>query len=467
MMKSNILVWIFTLSFGICFGQTYPTNTLSLEEFLSLVVRFHPVSRQADLIVESGKANLLRARGEFDPNLKSSIDHKNFDGKNYWFLSDNKLEIPTWYGIEVQAGYQYWQGDYFDTHERTPEMGLPFAGLSVSLGKGMFMDDRMAALKQARLFTQITEFERMQVLNRLFLESIQTYLDWTFYYHQYAILDNATSLAYDRYKATVVQFKLGDKPGIDTLEMFTVYQTRLISLLQASNDYKNAQLKLSNFLWIDNNQPVRINDSIVPSLREFYYKNTLFNADSLNELKFQLFQRNPELNQLNLQRSQLKIDKTLKVNKLLPEIDLTYNFLYNDNLNSYFVNNYKFGAQFKMPLFLRKERGELRLTKLKIQDIGLKQDLKSVELMNKVEMYYNDYQANFNQLSSYYTLLDNYKRLLDAETTKFQLGESTVFMINSRETKYLETLIKVKEIETKVVKSYFGIYGAAGLLAER
>lgn len=465
-MNSRVLLAIVAILMSNCWAQSDSVKTLSLEEYLSIVATHHPVAKQADLITKMGRANLLKARGEFDPQLKSDLDNKYFESKNYWFMLDAKLEVPTWYGIEFQAGYQYWQGDYFDLHERTPDIGLPYAGVSVSLGKGMFMDDRMAALKQAKVYNQMAEFERRELINLLFYESTQAYLDWTYKFYQNKILKDATDLALVRYKSTVVQFRLGDKPAIDTLEMYSVYQSRMLSFIQANNEFRNAQLTLSNFLWLDNLVPAQINDSILPNLNDSLYQNELFNNDSLTNLLSRLSSINPVLNQLQLKQRQLQIDKTLKTNKLLPTLDITYNFLYSENYNTYFINNYKLGAQFKMPLFFRREIGDLKLAKYKLQDNQLKTELKVLETRNKVQMYYNDYNNQLNQLKTNYSLLSNYKRLLDAEIAKFQLGESTVFMVNSRETKYLETLIKVKEIESKVVKSLYSIFWAAGNLMD-
>ena len=466
MKKLSILI-VFILFANTAWLQNDQTKyyKLSLENLLSLVTLYHPVSKQADLVTKMAKANKLASRGGFDPTLSTNLDNKFFNDKNYWFLLDAKLEVPTWYGIKFQAGYQYWQGDYFDIHERTPDIGLPYAGLSISLGKGLFMDDRMAALKQARIYTEIAEYERQLMINDLYFEAIQSYLDWTFKYYQFSVMENATQLADDRFKSTRIQFLLGDKPAIDTLEMFTVYQSRLLNLISAKNDLKNAQLKLSNFLWYENDTPIQLTDSIIPYLNDSLYNNNIFNSDSLQKLLFNIAQENPIVGQLKLKQRQLSIDRTLKTNKLLPQLDVSYNFLYNENSNMYFTNNYKLGVQFKFPIFVRKEVGDLRLAKFKMQDNELKISYKTNELNNKINSYYNDYEALREQLNIYNSALINYKSLLDAENIRFQIGEGTVFMVNARETKYLESLIKVKEMETKVVKSLFAIYWSAGTLS--
>ena len=456
----RILCFVLLSVKGFVFSQNEirVNNELTLQNYLSIVTLYHPLSKQADLVSKMGDAQRLAARGGFDPNVSSTLDHKQFNDKNYWFLWESKLEIPTWYGIEILAGYQYLQGDYFDTHERTPDIGLPYAGISASLGKNMFMDDRMAALKKAKIYSESADIERQLLLNDLYFEAIQAYLDWTYKYYQLKVYKTATKVAEERFVLTRNQFLLGEKPAMDTVEMLTVYQSRLIGLSLAENEFKNSQLKLSNFLWFENNTPIILPDTIIPNLSDSLVHQNLFTQDSLVSLITNLSEQNLVLQQLNLKQSQLKIDRTLKLNKVLPQLDVTYNFLYNESQPVYITNNYKFGVQFKFPLFFRKEIGDLKLAKFKLQDNQLKTEYKTLELRNKINAAYNDYITSKEQLLLNEAMLTNYKTLFDAETIKFLLGESTVFMVNSRETKYLESLIKVEEVKTKVVKSLFYIY---------
>ena len=53
------------------------------------------------------------------------------------------------------------------------------------------------------------------------------------------------------------------------------------------------------------------------------------------------------------------------------------------------------------------------------------------------------------------SLIENYKRLLKAEEIKFSNGESSLFLINSRENKLLETQEKFLELKAKTIKTYF------------
>ena len=60
--------------------------------------------------------------------------------------------------------------------------------------------------------------------------------------------------------------------------------------------------------------------------------------------------------------------------------------------------------------------------------------------------------------------IDQLKLLLKVEESKFSIGESSMFLVNTREIKLLETQQKLTELKTKFFKSLLGVQWAAGQL---
>jgi hypothetical protein len=54
--------------------------------------------------------------------------------------------------------------------------------------------------------------------------------------------------------------------------------------------------------------------------------------------------------------------------------------------------------------------------------------------------------------------------LVKAEESRFNNGESSLFLINSRENKALEALEKLIELKTKFAKTVYALQGSASLL---
>ncbi|MBT8285644.1 MAG: TolC family protein, partial [Flavobacteriaceae bacterium] len=166
-------------------------------------------------------------------------------------------------------------------------------------------------------------------------------------------------------------------------------------------------------------------------------------------------ENHPKIISLGRKIDQLTIDKRLKTNQLLPQIDLEYNFLTEtpELINSLQQENYKGGVNISLPLFLRKERGELKLAKFKLRDAEFEYANASVSIANKVLAIYNELESFEQQNQLVYDIVTNYRTLLQGEERKFNFGESSLFLINSRESKLIDARLKQNELQNKFFKA--------------
>ena len=100
------------------------------------------MAKQAQNIAELGEAYLLKARGSFDPKLGGNMNQKYFKDERYYSILNAGLKVPTWYGISFQGGYDLNSGGYLNPERVNPDEGLVYAGVTLNLGKGMFIDSR-------------------------------------------------------------------------------------------------------------------------------------------------------------------------------------------------------------------------------------------------------------------------------------------------------------------------------------
>ena len=54
------------------------TSIISLSEYLGYIKAFHPIVKQANLIISESEAKLMKSRGAFDPKLEVDYDRKKF-----------------------------------------------------------------------------------------------------------------------------------------------------------------------------------------------------------------------------------------------------------------------------------------------------------------------------------------------------------------------------------------------------
>jgi outer membrane protein TolC len=130
----------------------------------------------------------------------------------------------------------------------------------------------------------------------------------------------------------------------------------------------------------------------------------------------------------------LSVDRKLKSNNLLPKIDVGYTYLSEpDAFDNYRFEDYKVGMNFYFPLFLRKERGDLKIAKFKVQESKFTLELEKVQLTNKIKAQKTEIQSLQKQRVFIKSLVTDNTTMLNSEERLFSFGESSMFLINSRE----------------------------------
>lgn len=439
------------------------------EQLLWYVKNFHPVAKKADLQLRMGDGTVRAARGAFDPKIYGNLNNKSFESTEYFNMVGVGLAIPTWYGVEIKTGYDRNNGVFLNPENYLPEGGLWFGGISVPVGQGLFIDKRRASLKQAKLFAQATEAERQSMLNNLYFAAISEYWNWVQAWNQYQVYEDAVVLAEIRFDAVKKSFAFGDVPAIDTLEANIQLQNRLLKRNEYRVKYRNQILKLSNYLWFENNTPLVLTDSAeAPSMSSVVIGDK-FTNDTLQHIVSSLTSSHPELVGMDFKIASLKVERRLKVENLKPRLNLNYNLLNepigNDVVAGLTPNNYKWGIDFGIPIFLRKQRGELQQTAVKIQENELGRRQKSRELSNKLTAYYNEHVNLVDQVGLYSQAVTNYENLLLGEKRKFQAGESSLFLVNSRETGFIQAQLKLMELTSQANIARAGVLWASGQLS--
>lgn len=469
------------LFLGLCLGWSISLpaqpEVLQLEDYFSLIKANHPLVRQANLLNLEAEAYELKARGNFDPKLNANLDQKSFDGKDYFSIGQVDLKIPTWYGVELKAGYNWSEGVFLNPEESLPSAGQAVLGVNINLLQGMLIDQRRASLRQAQILQEQNEQERRAILNEILIEANKTYWDWVYAYNRLQVYEDAYELAQTRLEALRESFIQGYKAAVDTLESSIQVQSRFTALQEAQLDLETARLTLSNFLWTSDDIPLELAPGVpAPSLGELEL--SALPDSEMDSLRSQIASQHPELLALNYKLDQLAIQNRLNREMLKPQLQLSYNFLgdgWNFNqgeaseqgaLRNILTENYKLGIQFSFPLFLRKERANIALNEIKTQNTSLKFLQKRLSLQNKFSIYENTASTLLSQIDQYDAMVENYQALLAAENEKFRLGSSSLFLINSREQKLIASQEKLLKTQSSFLKTQIAIRAVAGRLAD-
>jgi outer membrane protein TolC len=460
-MKKYILVLLLLL-FDTLSSQEKVESVMTLSEYLGYVKTYHPIVKQANLIINNSEAKLLKARGAFDPKIEVDFNKKQFKEKEYYNKLNAAFKIPTYYGLEFKANFENNEGNYLNPEYNTPTDGLYAAGISASLLKGLLINNRMASLKQAKFFLNQAKEDQQILVNKILYNASLSYFNWLKTYNEKGVYQDFLENAKTRFKGTKIAFLEGEKPAIDTLEARITLINRELNLEKARIKLVKSSLELSNYLWLNENTPIELQSHIVPDKKTMYTIDTTFNIALFNNIDFNI-NEHPKIKSLSYKIESLNIDKKLKMNNLLPKLDVQYNFLTQSpkQSNSLNINNYKAGINFKLPLFLRKERGDYKLAKIKLQNVIYENEFTKITIQNKINALQQELSSFKIQGTYINNIIKDYNTLLKAENRKFNLGESSLFLVNYRESKLIETKLKAIILENSFFKSKANLFKAA------
>tara|TARA_R110001632_G_scaffold97176_4_gene203640 strand:- start:394 stop:1827 length:1434 start_codon:yes stop_codon:yes gene_type:complete len=448
------LFLLFFFSIATSFSQELDSKIMSLEEYLGYVKKFHPIVKQVDLVIAESEAKLLKSRGAFDPKLVVDYDKKQFKGTEYYNKLNATFKVPTWYGIELKANFEENSGFFLNPEANVPVDGLYSVGVSVSLAKGLLMNKRMSMLKQAKFFKEQAKADRQLLVNKVLFDASKAYFKWLQSYDERQVYTSFLKNAELRFNGVKRSFSEGERASIDTLESGIIVNNRKLNLERATIKYIKTALELSNFLWLEKNIPIELQDDITPDISTFKKIDAVLSINSLGIDSLNI-NEHPKLISLENKYQGLNIEKRLKANNLLPQVDLEYNFVTQtpEFINSLDQNQYKGGIKVKFPLLLRKERGDLRLAKLKLKDVEYEIASTKVSLNNKIQSISQEINSLERQNDFAIKIVDDYQVLLTAEERKFFLGESSIFLVNSRESKLIDSKLKAIKVLNEYLTS--------------
>lgn len=423
---------------------------------------YHPVSSQADLNLRLGQMEVRQARGAFDPLIYGNLDNKQYNKSTYYDKREAGVNIPTWMGMELNGSFEQNSGIYLNPESTVPSGGLLTAGASVNLGQGLIIDDRRAALFQAQIYQQSSEVERMRLLNELNLLATDMYWRWALAFENLNVLKEGVELAKSRFNYVKSSFEQGDLAAIDTVEAFSQLLNRQYRLQTAENNFFATSQELNTFLWDDSGVPMQLEVGIIP---QGLYEEITLNPD-FQELRA-IVGSHPDLLITDFELASLDVERRLKGQQIIPTVKLKYNFLSESvsefSESPFFENNYKWGVSMYTPLFWRRARGAVGLAKAKIDFKQNTRDLKEIQLRTKLEAELNNWLILNQQVLTFSENVRSLQALLTGEMRRFEMGESSLFLINAREVSVFDSRVTLNELASKLRISYAKTRFAAGL----
>ena len=410
-----------------------PRGPLLLEDVLQSTETSYPMLMAAiqERAMAQGKA--LSAEGAFDTKLSLKSDmnqfgfYKNRDG-------GAKIEQPLAdLGGEVFGGYKRGQGNFGPWEEDllTLSRGEWSGGVRLPLLRNRQTDQRRTDLLLARLSIELADASIQKQRLKLLETAAKFYWEWVSAGQKLEVAEALLAIAEDRIRQVEEQVEEGLLAAIEIADNQRAVLERRSAVVSAERELQNATFELSLFYRDDQGQPLMASRDRLPEFPE----PTSVTPFQLEEDLLRALQRRPEIagTLVELQQNNASLD--LARNQLLPEVDFTAE--YGRDLGDGSITKrggaLTAGVTLKSPFQRRKAKGMVALQEAKLEQL----DQKLRFARNRIEVEVRDavsaLEAALQRLELSRAELEVAQQLAQAERDRFDLGDSTLFIVNLRE----------------------------------
>lgn len=415
---------------------------LTLDAFLDRVALASPTAQSLRLERERALADLLDARGGFDPYLDADYEYKTDDATEKLNVLRSGLTVPFDVALSpsLTVDYRRGVGSSIDPSVLTNPEGETRLGVSFLPLQGLGISKRRAALRKARLEPRRADALQAQQRNRLLLDATMAFWAWVEADRTLQILRNLLVLAQQRRDFIVQEMRAGDAAAMDSVEVELSVAAREGKVAAARRKADEARIQLAVFLWRDDGAPAAFRFAPPPlsaaTARPGGDGPEGVLPDSASALVTAL-DRRPELRDVAVKQRQVRIEQRLARQRLRPDLKVETQVVSYDSRPSA-LDDVKVGFKIEQPLFFRSGRSAVERAEIETQALRLKRDLVERKVRADVDAARVALRESQRRVEAAARRAALARRLQQAEQRRFELGESTLFLVNQREQAFAE-----------------------------
>ncbi len=442
-------------------GPSSHCPVLTLDAFLDQVLRTSPAARSLRLETDRALAALLDARGAFDPYLTSGYEYKTKGSKDKLNVLRSGVTLPFDLPMSpsLKVDYRRGLGSSIDPSVFTSHVGETRFGLSFSPLKGFATDKRRAALDKARLEPRRADALQTRGRHRVLLDATRAFWTWVEAQRILQVNRELMALATRRRDLIVRQARAGETAAVDSVEAELAVVSRESKVAAARRKAEEARVKLAVFLWEEDGtpQPLRHDPPPLPDLPAV--------ADSAAAMTLAQSRR-PELKEIALKQRQMQVERRLVRERLRPNLKLEAQVVSYDE-SPFNVNDVKLGFKIDQPLFFRGGRSQAERVEIEMQALRFKQDLTRRKVRADVEAALVALRQSRRRVAATERQVELAQHLQRAEQRRFDLGESTLFLVNQREQAFAEAREAHIAARINVLQAHATYQWATGTIGDR
>lgn len=410
---------------------------IRLDDVLASVEATYPLLTIAELDRTIAQATYLMAQGNFDFKVKAGSSFNEFGFyENQRFDAGFEQDTTLW-GASFFGGYAISNGSFpsYSGGLQTQRDGEFKAGVLLPLLRGRPIDERRAELRSTDLGRSLANFNIDEQRVAFVLAASQSYWAWLAAGQRYAYAKELLDIATLRDNILREAATLGSIPQIEVTDNQRAILQRQSTVLSAERSLQKAAITLSLFLRDSAGNPY------IPTMQQLprdFPPPARIGLERVEDATGAALRRRPELQFLATQRAQVEVDRSLAQNDRNPNLDLELSFsrgLGDRPGASVFrgPEELKAGLFFNLPVQRRKATGKLQAAEAKVNQVRAKEQFQRDKIAADVRDSLLAVQLAYDRVNLLRQEVDVAKELQVLEKDRFDLGDSTLFLVNLRE----------------------------------
>lgn len=426
-------------------------KTVVLEDVLGNIEKTFPVILLSTREIRKAEFDILAAQGAFDLALRGSVNNTT----GYYDTNRAEMNIvkptPLW-GTSFFAGYRVSNGDfpdYYTPRRTTPGGEIRFGG-RIPLWRDRSIDSDRLELKQSQINKDIAGNVLDEQRLGVYRDAAASYWNWVAAGKRKRVVQDLLKIAELRKDQLQRRVKLGDIPAIEEKENERAILARREQITAADRLLQKSALYLSLYFREDDGKMIVPGAGQLPPEfpAEKPLANEIFEADKAFALKHR-----PELkrieSEIELEQNALRFHE----NQRGPQIDLivagsrsvqepqSQGVLRRDPWEA------EFGVVFNVPLQTRKQDGKIGGTEQKIEILRQKYGYQKDKIVIEANDALIALENALKRLEIMRAELVVAESLAKAEKSRFDLGDSTLLIVNLREQAAAEVALRMVSAE--------------------
>ena len=415
------------------------TNIYATQEFTWQVIDNYLTNKNLYIYKALGKKDVAQEqlnfnKGMYDTQLIGKYDEKDYL-TGYGLYYDLSLKKPTEFGIDLSLGYRYSDGIQDYNNIKTDKNGELILGVKIPLISVLNkIDERRFRVNLAKMNLKKTKFQYNETMRDFYFNLMTSYFTLLYKVEIEKLFENILYKMKERKDFLKRSVEKGNLPHIVLLEAKQQVLHAKQNYISVRRDSTNKLVEFLKYLNI--------------SYKEFKTNYHLPNLPDTKQINFNFnkaleiaIENRPEFKILRLEKEKLILEnKNNEINKY-PKLDIGINGIYNENEKS----GFKVSLNMNFPLAQSQYKAKSAEIKKSVKVIKNEKDLQLVELKSDLSNIINSLHLIVESITNSQEERKLLQELEKLEKRKYQLGSSTLFMLNQRETLTVQSEVKLLE----------------------